>query len=146
MSPHTVQSIYNRLIRRSIDLRQLYRHAARECEPGLRMVLAENAQTLDQLVIELQAHIHESGLQLRPRGSWRGVLHRYFSGWLMRAAPRRDNAWIHALGYREQLLLGLFEDAIAVAPPESTTLLRKQLPRLRAIHMDMHYLGGAPRI
>ena len=143
MSSLAARSIHNRLIRRSIDLRQLYRHAARECEPGLRLVFAENAQMLDQLVAELQSQVRDGGGKPRQYGSWCGAMHRNISGWLIRAAARRDNTWIRALAHREQILLDVFEQAVATAPSETRLLLRKQLPRLHAIHMDMHYLGGA---
>ena len=43
-------SLYNALIRRSIDLRRLYQHVARRvAEPGLRSVLQENAAALELL-------------------------------------------------------------------------------------------------
>ena len=49
MPLHVSPSTCNGLIRRSIDLRRLYRHAAAACEPGLRVVLNENVQSLDRL-------------------------------------------------------------------------------------------------
>lgn len=131
------------LIRSSIDLRQLYRHAATACEPGLRMVLNDNAHTLDLLVADLQAPLAECGARPCRRGSWRGVVHRHLAGWLMRIAARRDHAWIHLLAHHEGMLLRRFEQAIAAAPAES--VLRRQLPRLRGIHLDMHSLGGTAR-
>jgi len=52
------QRLCNALIRRSIELRALYLHAAVEVnEPGLRSVLNENAQALEHLIAELQAQI-----------------------------------------------------------------------------------------
>ena len=47
MPPRLQPSSCNALLRQAIDLRRLYRHAARQCEPGLRVVLNENAHTLD---------------------------------------------------------------------------------------------------
>jgi len=109
MSPSLPVSTCNALIRRSIDLRQLYRHAATACEPGLRMVLNDNAHTLELLVADLQAPLSERGARPCRRGSWRGVVHRHLAGWLMRIAARRDHAWIHLLAHDESLLLRRFE-------------------------------------
>jgi uncharacterized protein (TIGR02284 family) len=145
MSARVPQSIYNDLIRRSIDLRRLYRHAASICEPGLRMVLGENAQTLDLLIADMQEPLLADGGSLRKRGSWLGTLRRRTTGLLLRAAPHRDHAWIHALAHQESALLRAFEQAIAVVPAESKPDLRRQLPRLRNIHLDMHNLGGTAR-
>ena len=63
----------------------------------------------------------------------------------MRTAARRDHAWIHALAHGERALLQRFEQAIATAPAESTLVLRRQLPRLHGIHLDMHSLAGTAR-
>jgi Domain of unknown function (DUF2383). len=145
MPRHLPASTCHTLIRRSIDLRQLYRHAATACEPGLRMVLNDNVHTLDLLIADLQAQLHASGGRPCVRGSWRGTVHRHLAGWLMRTAARRDHAWIHALAHGERALLQRFEQAIATAPAESTLVLRRQLPRLHGIHLDMHSLAGTAR-
>ncbi|KZC39460.1 MULTISPECIES: DUF2383 domain-containing protein [Rhodanobacter] len=145
MPPQLPTSTCNALIRRSIDLRQLYRHAATACEPGLRMVLNDNAHTLDLLVADLQAPLSDRGARPCRRGSWRGVVRRHLAGWLMRTAARRDHAWIHLLAHDESMLLRRFEQAIAAAPADSVLVLRRQLPRLRGIHLDMHSLGGSAR-
>jgi len=43
-------------------------------------------------------------------------------------------------------LLHLFERAtIATAPADVALVLRRQLPRLHGIHLDMHGLGGTAR-
>jgi uncharacterized protein (TIGR02284 family) len=139
------QSTYNTLIRRSIDLRRLYRHAAASCEPGLRMVLGENAQTLDLLIADLQAQLRACGGKPYEHGSWRGAARRYAAGWLVHTAARRDSAWIRALGHHESALLQAFEQAIAALPAESALVLRRQLPRLRGIHLDMGSLAGSAR-
>ena len=143
MSPCLPQSIYNAMIRRSIDLRRLYRHAAASCEPGLSMVLRENAQTLDLLIADLQAQLRAVGGRPYEHGSWRGAARRYASGWLVRTAARRDSAWIRALAHHESALLRAFEQAIAALPAESALALRRQLPRLNSIHMDMGSLAGS---
>jgi uncharacterized protein (TIGR02284 family) len=143
LSPRLPQSIYNAMIRRSIDLRRLYRHAAASCEPGLSMVLNENAQTLDLLIADLQAQLRASGGKPYEHGSWRGVVQRHTSGWLVHAAARRDSAWITALAQQESALLRAFEQAIAELPAESALALRRQLPRLNSIHLDMGSLAGS---
>jgi uncharacterized protein (TIGR02284 family) len=145
MPRHLPVSTCNALIRRSIDLRRLYRHAATACEPGLRMVLNDNVHTLDLLIAELQAQLRDRGGERCEHGSWRGTVHRHLTGWLIRTVARRDHAWIRALAHGESALLHRFEQAIATAPAESALVLRRQLPRLRGIHLDMHSLAGTAR-
>lgn len=145
MLPRAPTAMFNALIRRSIDLRRLYRCAAMACEPGLRMVLNENAQTLDLLIADLQAQLRGTGGRACQHGSWRAVAYRHLLGWLLHAAERRDSAWIRALAHRESALLQAFEQAIAAAPAESGLSLSRQLPRLRNIHLDMHSLAGTVR-
>lgn len=145
MPQHLPVPACNALIRRSIDLRQLYRHAATACEPGLRMVLNDNARTLDLLIADLQAQLRTRGGKPCGHGSWHGTVHRHLAGWLTRAAARRDSAWIRVLAHDERALLHRFEQAIATAPTASALVLRRQLPRLRGIHLDMHSLAGTAR-
>jgi len=142
MPLYVAPSTCNALIRRSIDLRRLYRHAATACEPGLRVVLNENVQTLDLLIADLQAQVGASDGKPSEHGTWRGAAHRHLAGWLVHTASRRDSAWIRALAHHESALLQAFEQAIAVAPAESARALRRQLPRLHGIHLDMHSLAG----
>jgi Domain of unknown function (DUF2383). len=142
MPLYLVPSTCNALIRRSIDLRQLYRRATTACEPGLRMVLNENMQTLDLLIADLQAQLRARDSKPSVHGTWRGAIRRYLTSWLVHAAHNRDNAWIRALAHQESALLHAFEQAIADAPAESGLALRRQLPRLRGIHLDMHSLAG----
>ena len=142
MPLHVPPSTCNALIRRSIDLRRLYRHAAAACEPGLRVVLSENAQTLDLLIADLQAQWRAGGGTPSKHGSLRGAARRHLAGWLAHAGARRDSVWIRALAHHESALLHAFEQAIAAAPPASALSLQRQLPRLRGIHLDMHSLTG----
>jgi hypothetical protein len=142
MPRHVSSSTCNALLRHSIDLRRLYRHAAAACEPGLRVVLNENVQTLDLLISDLQAQGRAGGGSPSRHGSWRGTARRHLAGWLALALTRRDLFWIHALAHHESALLQDFEQAIAVAPPASAQALQRQLPRLRGIQLDMHSLAG----
>ncbi len=140
---HAAQAVCHDLLRRSIDLRQLYRQAARVCEPGLRTVLVENAQTLDLLIDDLQAQACADGGQSCDQGSWRGTAKRQLSAWLIRALARQDRAWLRSLMHEGIDLLQAFEDAIGQLPAESARVLCRQLPRLHAIHQDMHCLVGS---
>lgn len=142
MSPPAQHAIGHALIRRSIDLRCLYRRAAMACEPGLRMVLNDNVQTLDVLILELQAQPCLVG-EPHVRGSWRGAARCRLTDWLVRAADRGDAAWVRVLAHHEYALLQTFEQALATAPAASAQLLRRQLARLHGIHLDMHSLGGS---
>lgn len=145
MPPPASTALFNALIRRSIDLRRLYRCAATASEPGLRMVLNENAHTLDLLIADLQMQLQVGGDRAVERGSWHATAHRHLVAWLMRTDERRDSAWIRALAHRESALLQAFEQAMATAPADSALSLRRQLPRLRSIHLDMHNLAGTAR-
>ncbi len=138
-----IRSICNPLIRRGIDLCRLYRHAALAVgEPGLRAVLDEDAQALAALVADLQHEVERAGGVPRTHGSWRAALRGRLVEGMARTAARRDSAWIHALAQDESNLLHAFERALVGLPEESATVLRRQLPRLRGIHLDMHSLAG----
>lgn len=145
MPLHTQQVACNALIRRSIDLGQLYRCAAAASEPGMRMVLNDNAHTLDMLVADLQAQLQAAGGKPSTHGSWRGAAKRKLAAWLVRLAARRDGAWLRLLAHHESDLLQGFERTIAALPAASTRGLVRQLPRLHGIHMDMHSLVGSAR-
>ncbi|WP_254422849.1 hypothetical protein [Rhodanobacter sp. B05] len=140
---HAAQAVCRDLIQRSIDLRQMYRQAAQVCEPGLRTVLLENAQTLDLLIDDLLAQACASGGQACDPGSWRGTARRQLSTWLIRVLARQDRAWLQTLAHRGADLLQAFEDAIGQLPAEWARVLCRQLPRLHAIHQDMHCLVGS---
>ncbi|MEP7185425.1 MAG: hypothetical protein ABI767_06245 [Rhodanobacter sp.] len=139
------RSDFKALIRRSIDLRRLYCDAAAVSEPGLRVILSDNARTLDLLIGDLQAQLRGIGLEPPTHGSWRGSTHRHLAGWLMHAAPRSGVAWIRLLGHHESALLHAFEQAIENASPEAALTLRRQLPRLQGIRLDMDSLAGTTR-
>jgi uncharacterized protein (TIGR02284 family) len=145
MSPRTPHGACNALIRRGIDLRLLYRQAASACEPGLRMVLNDHAQTLGLLIAELQAQLRADGGTPRAQGSWRGAVRRLLTGWLVRLGSRPDSAWIRALAHQERALLQAFEQTIIALPAEWVPGLRRQLPRLHGIQLDMHSLVGSAR-
>lgn len=142
MPPRTPHGACNALIRRGIDLQLLYRQAVSACEPGLSMVLNDNVQTLGLLIAELQAQLRADGGNPCAQGSWRGAIQRLLTGWLVRLGSRPDSAWIHALAHQESALLQAFEQTIAALPPGSVPGLRRQLPRLHGIHLDMHSLVG----
>ena len=138
------QSLYNALIRRSIDLRALYRDAAAQAqEPGLQVVLDENAGTLDLLVSELQEQVRRLHATPTTHGRLGGDARRQLVEWLLPATQRRDDAWIERLAGREAALLQAFEQTIARAPTDMALVLRRLLPRLQGIHLDMHGLARA---
>lgn len=144
MATNPAHTTCNQLIRRCIDLHRMYRHAALAVnEPGLRAVLGEDAQALASVVAELQHEMTQAGGDTRRRGSWRAALRCRLVESTARATARHDSAWIHALAQDEGALLRAFERAIAELPEDAASGLRRQLPRLRGIHMDMHSLAGA---
>lgn len=130
------------LLRRSSSLRRLYGHAAGVSEPGLRLVLNENASTLDLLITDLQAQRRADGLAAATASDWRDTTHRSLTSWLMHATPRSGSGWIQLLSHRERALLQAFELAIAEAAPPAASALRRQLPRLHSIQLDLDTLAG----
>jgi uncharacterized protein (TIGR02284 family) len=142
MSSKLPQSTYNTLIQRSIDLLQLYRQAASTCEPGLKVVLGENVQTLDTMITEMQTQLRASGGSPRANGTLRGAARRYLAGSLVKVSAHKEVAWIRELADNESGLLHAFEKVVAALPAESALALRKQLPRLNSIHLDMDNLAG----
>jgi hypothetical protein len=132
------------LIRRSLRLRAAYRRAAAAVdEPGLRSVLEENAQMLDQLIAEWRAQCRASAEPEGARQRWIDMVRHRVDAWRWRAMPRSDALWIRLLARDEAALLHSFELAQAQASAETAPLLHRQWPRLDAIHRDMRSLAHA---
>jgi len=135
----------SKLIRRSIELRSMYGLAASQVgEPGLRTVLQENAVTLDQVVSELLAQ-HQASTHSGKHSPPVSVSHSFAQWWATHAAHHGDNAWIRQLARREAAFLVAFEQAIVACDGELELVLRRQMPRLRGIDLDMHSLAKAAR-
>jgi hypothetical protein len=135
----------SKLIRRSIELRSMYRLAASQVgEPGLRTVLQENAVTLDQVVNELLAQ-HKASTHVDQQNPPLSVSHSLSQWWATHAAHHGDGAWIRQLARREAAFLAVFEQAIVICDGELELVLRRQMPRLRGIDLDMHGLTKAAR-
>jgi uncharacterized protein (TIGR02284 family) len=141
----TPRYLCNGLIRRSIELRALYRLAATQVsEPGLRTVLDEEALSLDQVIAELQAQMRKHAITPATRSRMIGTARQRFDALLVRSIPRGDHAWIRRLAREEQRLLKAFERALSrVALGEMSATLHRQLPRLQSIDLDMHSLAKA---
>lgn len=140
------QTLYNMLIRRGIDLRAMYRDASTQAsEPGLRVVLGENASALDQVIADLQLQVSQMGGTPARRGRLGGAARRQLIEWLLPDTPRRDVAWIARLAHGEAALVDAFEQGMRRASPEAARVLHRQLPRLQGIHLDMHSLARARR-
>jgi uncharacterized protein (TIGR02284 family) len=141
----TPRYLCNGLIRRSIELRVLYRHAASQVsEPGLRTVLDEEAQSLDQVIAELQAQMRKHAVEPATRSRMIGRAQQRLDALLVRGMPRGDDAWIRLLARKEQRLLKTFERVLSrVAMGEMNATLHRQLPRLQSIDLDMHSLAKA---
>nr|WP_255682884.1 DUF2383 domain-containing protein [Dyella sp. 2HG41-7] len=129
------------MIRRSIELRALYRHAATQVgEPGLRTVLEEEAQSLSQVIAELQAQMRSHDNAPATRRRVIGAVRYQFDTLI----PRNDDAWIRLLAHHEQILLRAFERSLSkLGPGDMTTALRRQLSRLHSIDLDMNSLSKA---
>ncbi|AND69935.1 hypothetical protein ATSB10_24810 [Dyella thiooxydans] len=139
------QPLYNALIRRSIDLQRLCQLAAQQVvEPGLRVVLLENAAALELFVLDLQMELSARGGRPATTGRWRGPLQRRLASWWARGMPLKDTQWIRLLSRREAVLVRHFEEAMALAPIDTAQCLRRLASRLQAIHLDMGMLAGVP--
>ncbi|WP_109123662.1 PA2169 family four-helix-bundle protein [Dyella sp. C11] len=133
----------NALIRRGIDDRDLYRRALRRVrEPGLQALLAENLQTLDTLIGDLQAQVHATGGTPARHGTLAGSVRSALADMVTGMASNRDTAWVHYLARNECGLLHRFEEQMARASGDTARVLRVQLSRLYGIHKDMHCLAG----
>jgi len=144
--PPRPQTLFNTLIRRGIDLRALYRDAsAQASEPGLRVVLGENAGALDQVIADLQGQVSQFGGTPARHGRFGGAARRQLIEWLLPETPHRDVAWIARLAHGEAALVHAFETGMQQATPDAALVLRRQLPRLQGIHLDMHSLARARR-
>jgi uncharacterized protein (TIGR02284 family) len=139
------QHLCNALIRRSIELRALYCHAATQVsEPGLRTVLDEEAQSLSEVISALQTQLRHHAITPATRSRVTGNVRRHLDALLLRGMPRSDDAWIRVLARNEERLLLAFERVLSrIEPGEMTTTLHRQLPRLQSIHLDMHSLAKA---
>ncbi|WP_414649799.1 hypothetical protein [Dyella sp.] len=139
-------ALYNALIRRGIDDRALYRRALIQVrEPGLRVLLEENAQTLDALIADLQQQVLDQGARAADHGTMMGAARGWFLDVTVSRAgdAHRDTAWVRCLARCECALLDCFErHAGAAANDDSARVLRRQLCRLHRIHLDMHCLAG----
>lgn len=147
MSRAVPYRLYNYLIRHGIDDRELYRCAAGEVtEPGLQVVLNETADSLNAMIGELQLQVRCSGHAPASHGTPIGALRRWMLGrWDQVCAGQRDRRWIHRLLRREGELLESIEQRIPCVTPDAAQFLRRQLPRLHGIHLDMHSLARANR-
>ena len=139
------RDLCNGLIRRSIELRALYRHAAAQVsEPGLRTVLGEEAQSLDAVIAELQTQMRRHDRTPATRSRIIGAARHRLDTWLVRGMPRSDDAWIRLLARHEQGLLRAFERVLGrISAGDMTSTLHRQLTRLQSIHLDMHSLAKA---
>lgn len=132
------------MIRRSLHLRAAYRRAATTVdEPGLRSVLLENAELLDQLIAEWRAQGREPVAEQAPKTHWMDAVQSRIDAWRWRAIPRSDVLWIRLLARDEAALLRSFEQALATASTDAAPLLHRQRPRLDALHRDMRSLARA---
>jgi uncharacterized protein (TIGR02284 family) len=141
----TPRYLCNGLIRRSIELRALYRHASTQVsEPGLRTVLDEEAQSLDQVIAELQAQMRRHAVTPATRSRLISAFWQRVDALLLRGVPRSDDAWIRVLARSEKRLLRAFKRVLSrVEPGEVTSAMHRQLPRLQSIDLDMHSLAKA---
>lgn len=139
------QHLCNALIRRSIELRALYRHAgAQVSEPGLRTVLNEEAQSLTEVINALQMQLRNHAIEPATRSRIVERARQRLDALLLRSMPRSDDAWIRLLARHEENLLLAFERVLnRIEPGEMTVTLHRQLPRLQSIHLDMHSLAKA---
>jgi len=139
---HLDQTLFNALIRRGIDDRDLHRRALeRVRDPALQILLFENLQTLDSLIADLQSQVSANGGDAAQRGTAAGALRILLADLSTRFAAQRDTAWVQCLARHECWLLHSFERQLQRAGrPEAG--LSRQLDRLYGMHRDMHCLAG----
>lgn len=135
--------LYNDLIRHGIDDRDLYRCAANDVsEPGLQVVFQETAASLGAMIDDLQHQVRDSGHRPARHGTLAGGVRRWLLGRRGGYNARRcDECWIARLLRSESELLNAVERRIDRVTPDAALVLRRQLPRLYGIHMDMSSLA-----
>ena len=140
------QPLYNALIRRSIDLQRLCQQAAQQVEePGLRVVLQENAAALELLILDLQMQLAAQGGRPATHGRWNTPRPWRPATWWVRRMTLSDGQWIRLLARREAALLARFEQVLERAPCEAAKELSRLSGRVHAVHLDMHSLALAAR-
>jgi hypothetical protein len=138
--PSRPEPLYDALILRCSQLQHLCARAAWQAnEPGLRALLDENAQSLDRVVADLRLQRLELGGAPRRR-NWLIALETRLLARAMRGVPGDDQRWLRLLARREAHLLHLLEQGILLAPPDAALSLRRLMPRMRGVHLDMHGL------
>ncbi len=137
------RGLYNALIRRGIDDRDLHRRALEQVrDPALQMLLFENLQTLDSLIAELQGQVRADGGHAAEHGTLGGGMRFLAATLSTQFATHRDSAWVHCLARYECELLHSFERRLERAPGERNGVLARHLSRLYGMHKDMHCLAG----
>lgn len=137
------RGLYNALIRRGIDDRDLHRRALEQVrDPALQMLLFENLQTLDSLITELQGQVRADGGSAAEHGTLSGGLRYLAANLSTHFSAHRDSAWVHCLARYECELLHSFERRLQRAPGEKGGALSRHLARLYGMHKDMHCLAG----
>ena len=144
---HSDSSLYNALIRRGIDDRDLHRRALEQVrDPALQILLFENLQTLDSLITDLQAQVRANSGEPAGHGTMAGALRIVAADLSTRFSAHRDAAWVQCLARHECGLLHSFERCLRRAgkQPDARrdSLLGRQLDRLYGMHRDMHCLAG----
>ncbi len=143
MSPRSFSSLSGSLQGRTEALLWLYRRAAAVCEPGLRLILEENAQTLAGVIADLRAASLAIAKWKQKSLSCSGAVGAHVLVGLLRVAGNREPLWVAFLARREAALLHAFEHGAKAAPPVTARLLERQLRHLRALQRDMHCLLSA---
>ena len=139
---HLDQTLFNGLIRRGVDDRDLHRRALERLrDPARQILLFENLQTLDSLIADLQAQVRADGGEPAARGTPIGSLRVQLADFSTRFAAHRDTAWVRCLARYECELLHSFERRLQRADRREAGLDR-QLDRLYGMHRDMHCLAG----
>ena len=143
MSPRNLAFSCSSLAARSEQLLALYLRAAATSEPGLRLVLEENAQTLAALVADLGATVPATTTWQREFALCARALQGRAVMASMHMAGNREALWIALLARREAGLLRAFERAANAAPTATAHLLGRQLLHLHALQHDMRCLTAA---
>lgn len=137
------RGLYNALIRRGIDDRDLHRRALEQVrDPALQMLLFENLQTLDALIAELQNQVRDDGGAPAEHGTVAGNLRYLAASLSMPFSSHRDSAWVHCLARHECESLHSFERRLERSPGDKGGVLARHLSRLYGMHKDMHCLAG----
>lgn len=131
----------NELIEITRDGQSFYEHA-REAVKDVRLqtLFHDMAQSKSELIQALAMKVLDSHAAPASGGTFVGMLHKVYADTRATLSSDQDATYVAQLGVAEERILHAFEDALECAEPDVHALLVKQMPKVRACHVQMRRL------